>query len=150
MNSVTHQETSRKFRIRFHTDNQEQPTAVAHACARHLSSYITLHDVDTQGQDDDITDRRPSCTVSLQHLADAVLNPQRTKWPSSKNDDRLIYLYWKFLNCIMGVDYADVGTAPELVPDLVRSCLLDPSFPALVEAVENSMKKLMTSSEPPK
>nr|CAH0105249.1 unnamed protein product [Daphnia galeata] len=112
-------ETGRKFRIRFQQNNQEEPTAVAYACACHLSRFFTLHDADRQGQDDD---HRPSCTISIKQLAEAILNPQNSKWPS---------------------DYADVGDSLELVPDLLRSCLMDPNFPALVEAVENSLKKLM-------
>ncbi|XP_046650277.1 meiotic recombination protein REC114-like [Daphnia pulicaria] len=114
-------ESSRKFRIRFQPNNQEEPTAVAYACACHLSRFFTLHDADRQGQDDD---HPPSCTISIKQLAIAVLDPQNSKWPS---------------------DYADIGESPELVPDLLRSCLMDPNFPALVEAVESSLKKLMNS-----
>jgi hypothetical protein len=79
LNSVTHQESSRKFRIRFQPNNQEEPTAVAYACACHLSRFFTLHDADRQGQDDD---HPPSCTISIKQLAIAVLDPQNSKWPS--------------------------------------------------------------------
>ncbi|KAK4003347.1 Uncharacterized protein APZ42_013810 [Daphnia magna] len=115
-------ETSRKFRIRFLANDQEEPTAVADACACHLSRFFTLHNADRQGQNDD--HHEPTCAISLQQLAAAVLDPQNSKWPS---------------------DYADVGNSLELVPDLLRHCLMDPNFPSLVEAVERSMKTLMNS-----
>lgn len=82
LNFVTHQETGRKFRIRFQQNNQEEPTAVAYACACHLSRFFTLHDADRQGQDDD---HRPSCTISIKQLAEAILNPQNSKWPSGEH-----------------------------------------------------------------
>lgn len=47
----------------------------------------------------------------------------------------------------IGVGYAGVGSVPELDSDLVRSCLMDPNFPALVQAVENSMRKLMSPAQ---
>lgn len=82
LNFVTHQETSRKFRIRFLANDQEEPTAVADACACHLSRFFTLHDADRQGQNDD--HHEPTCAISLQQLAAAVLDPQNSKWPSGK------------------------------------------------------------------
>jgi hypothetical protein len=85
-------------------------------------------------------------------LAIAVLDPQNSKWPSGglfreKTTFVLLWLvYWliDFQSCHI-LDYADIGESPELVPDLLRSCLMDPNFPALVEAVESSLKKLMNS-----
>ncbi len=35
----------------------------------------------------------------------------------------------------------------ELSTDLIQSCLMDPGFPALVEAVEKSLKKLMSTDD---
>lgn len=48
-------------------------------------------------------------------------------------------------------DYLDMGKnskKDEQIPtDLIQSCLMDPGFPALVEAVEKSLKKLMSTDD---
>lgn len=143
MNPVT-QENSRKFRIRFQSTTTQPAPSVAEECARHLSRYFPMHDADGQGQDDN-HQPPPPCNITLHQLADAILNPQRSQWPSS-NLKHILYNYTHivFLTILLRLDYADTGTVPEVVPDLVRSCLMDPTFPALVKAVEDSMKKLMS------
>ena len=160
--SRTTKETSRKFRIRFQSTDQEPAETVAYTCARHLSTYLTLHDADRQGQDaEDSNHQQQACTVTFQQLAQAVLNPQQSKWPPSKWEAETPSSFASLYNWIVsflmalsdssfvyiGLGYAGVGSVPELDSDLVRSCLMDPNFPALVQAVENSMRKLMSPAQ---
>lgn len=96
---VTHQGASRKFRIRFFrrpdgegrpsaTKDDDDASAAAQQCARHLSSYFTIYDADRQGHVGvaraEDADQLPPCQVSLRDIGRAALK-HRAKWPAGNH-----------------------------------------------------------------
>jgi len=112
---VRNQENSRKFRIRFLEGDDVE------SCVRYLRKYLPVHDADDEangnGNAAPPPALQPNPCVTIQQLTRALLQPNQQSAQSSCNSQEL--------------------------SDLVRSCLMDPTFPALVEDVQGSLNMLM-------